>query len=100
MAESDIQKSIIDYLTIKKVFFWRQNSGAVVTESKRFIRMGITGAPDIFIVKNGQIIGLEIKTLKGRQNENQKNFQEMFEKAGGIYYLVRSLDDVIKVIHN
>lgn len=61
---------------------------------RRFMKFGVVGAPDIFVVKNGAIYGLEVKAPKGRQNENQIAFQQGFEKAGGKYYVVRSLEDV------
>jgi len=58
---------------------------------------GAVGAPDVFVVKDGAIYGLEVKSKIGKQNDNQKVFQEGFEKAGGRYFLVRSLEDVIKI---
>lgn len=98
MKEREIQKSIIDYLKLKRYCFWRQNSGAMPTSNDgyctRFISFGTPGAPDIFLVKGGKIYGLEVKTPKGKQNDNQIAFQDRFEEAGGIYKVVRSLDDV------
>lgn len=95
--EASTQKTIIEYLGYRKVFHWRQNSGAAAIESKgsrRFMVFGAKGAPDIFAIKDGTIYGLEVKSDVGRQNENQKVFQEGFEKAGGKYYVVRSLREV------
>lgn len=94
--EADIQRTILDYLSYKGIFHWRQNSGAMVVPGpqRRFMKFGVIGAPDIFVVKNGSIYGLEVKAPKGKQNENQLAFQEGFEKAGGIYKVVRSLEDV------
>lgn len=96
--EADTQKSILDYLVIKKVFHWRQNSGAVSIPGprNRFVRFGVTGAPDIFAVKDGRIYGLEVKSKVGRLNDNQLQFQIDFERAGGLYFVVRSLEDVLK----
>lgn len=91
--EADIQRSILDYLSYKRAFHWRQNSG-IIPIRNRVINMGVVGAPDIFVIKNGAIYGLEVKAPKGKQNENQIAFQEGFEKAGGKYYVVRSLEDV------
>lgn len=64
---------------------------------RRFITFGTPGAPDIFVVKGGRIYGLEVKAPKGKQNENQKAFEKTFTESGGIYHLVRSLDDVMKI---
>ncbi len=97
MKESDIQKAIIQYLTIKKIFHYRQNSGAFKTE-KGFMRAAsVNGLPDIVVIKDGIYIGLEVKTPKGKQQESQKHIQNEITKAGGLYFVVKSLDDVRKV---
>ena len=38
-------------------------------------------------------LGIEFKTQKGRQSEEQKKFQRMFEAAGYDYHIVRSLEE-------
>lgn len=98
--EAEIQNTILAYLKYRNVFHWRQNSGAGMMKQgagMRFIRFGITGAPDIFAIKGGTIYGLEIKSKIGKQNDNQKEFQEGFEKAGGVYQIARSIEDVQKI---
>lgn len=95
--EADIQRTIIEYLKYKRLFWWRNNSGALKTEHGGFIRFGATGSPDIFIVKDGKIYGLEVKAEKGKQSDNQLLFQQGFEKAGGLYFVVRSLKDVADI---
>lgn len=95
--EADTQKTILQYLQYKGVFCWRQNSGAVAIgegRARRFMTFGAVGAPDIFVIKDGKVYGLEVKSLVGRQNDNQKAFEEGFVKAGGIYSVVRALEDV------
>lgn len=43
----------------------------------------------------GTVVGyLEVKTQKGRQSDRQVHFQEMCEKRGIPYAVVRSVDDV------
>ena len=98
MKESEIQRQILDYLALKRIFHYRNNSGAMVSEykgKKRFMRFGATGSPDIVCVIKGQYVGLEVKTPKGKQSEHQKAFQKKLEAAGGRYLLVRSFDDVV-----
>lgn len=101
--EKAIQKAVLKYLTLKykgkgrtDTVFWRENSGATRTERGGFIRFGFTGAPDIFVVQKGRIYGLEIKD-KAKQSDGQKEFQKCFENAGGEYFIIRSIDDVIKI---
>ena len=100
MKESEIQRTILDYLTLKRIFHYRNNSGAFVmpetaTHSRRFFRAGVVGAPDIVCVVKGQFVGIEVKAPKGRQNDNQKEFQRQLEAAGGLYILAYSLEDVL-----
>ena len=45
-------------------------------------------------------LGIELKTAKGRQSQEQKDFQKMFEMAGYKYSVVRSLDDFQKEIND
>ncbi len=96
--ESEIQKAILEYLKLKGYFCWRNNSGAFKTERGGFYRMGIKGAPDIFLIKEGRFIGLEVKTRLGTLSEAQEAFKVALEAAGGTYLIVRSLDDVTPIL--
>lgn len=96
MKESEIQNSILEYLTIKKIFHYRNNSGALPTKNGGFVRFGVAGSPDIVVVgDDGRYIGLEVKTPKGVQSKAQKEFQLALEEAGGEYYILRSIDDAM-----
>jgi len=95
MRESLIQKQCIEYLNLKRIFNYRQNTGAYKTERGGFVKYGTAGSPDIVAVIKGQYVGIEIKNEKGKQNANQKAFQKALEKAGGKYLLIRSLEELI-----
>ena len=95
--ESDIQKSIIDYLTMKGHFFWRNNSGATKMPNGRFVHFGLAGSPDIILIKDGWFVGLEVKTKGGRLSASQKEFQKKCSEHGAEYYVVRSIDDVQEI---
>ena len=67
--------------------------------------MGLqAGWPDIQILTPGpvsnngvpftRLIGLELKTSKGKQSEAQKAMALKFEAVGGVYLIARSLDEV------
>jgi len=97
VLEKDIQRSILDYLAYKRVFHWRNNTGAFAGESKgvrRFVRFGSVGSPDIFAMRDGTIYGIEVKRSSGKQSEAQRLFQFDFENAGGVYRIARSIDDI------
>ena len=102
--ESDIQAAILIYITsLPGSYFERRNTGASkyrdANGKERLVRFGVKGAPDIQgVLKTqwgGQAIGIECKRLKGgKQSTEQKQWQRNFERAGGIYILARSVDDV------
>lgn len=95
--EKAIQNAVLEYLSLKKVFHWRNNTGALKTENGGFLRFGTVGSPDVFVIHKGRIIGLEIKD-KARQSDGQKEFEKAMKKAGGEYYIIRNIDEVMKII--
>jgi len=104
--EKETQKAAIQLLTARRIFHYRQNSGAYEKSytakngsvRKGFIAYGTPGAPDILAVIKGKYVGIEIKDTKGTQSEDQVKFQEALEKAGGTYLLIRSIDDLIRFL--
>lgn len=97
VSEANIQKSVLDYLSKRGVMSWRNNSGAVKTE-KYFFRFGAVGSPDIIAVVNGYFVGIEVKSKTGKWSDDQQEFARRLFAAGGIYLLVRSIDEAIFMI--
>ena len=64
---------------------------------KSFVRFGAVGSPDIICVIKGQYVGIEVKGTKGVQSDNQKQFQQDLERAGGLYILARDLSDIVNI---
>lgn len=106
-SEKEIQDSIIQWLTIVKIFHYRQNTGGMLKEytrkdgstSKSMVRFGVKGASDIVCVVKGMYIAIEVKDHKGKQSPDQVEFQRALEAEGGRYILVRSLDEVMSFFH-
>jgi len=99
MKEKDLQRLILDWLAAKRIFAWRNNSGAFVRDN-HFYRFGSQGSPDIFAVKNSKAFGIEVKGPKGKQSLGQREWQKGFEQAGGKYILAYALEDVEQAVHN
>lgn len=98
--EKDIQNAICDYLALKKYFFWRQNVIPVMNPDgsmRRLPKYVKKGVPDIILIKDGLFIGLEVKRKNTYQSKEQKDFEADVTEAGGQYYVVRSVDDVISL---
>ncbi|HSY52436.1 MAG TPA: hypothetical protein VLC46_26785 [Thermoanaerobaculia bacterium] len=96
--ESEIQRLILDWLDAKRIFHYRQNSGAF-KEGTRFVRFGAVGAPDIVAVVKGTYVGIEVKAPRGHQTSSQRDFEAMLRMAGGVYVLARSLEEVEQAIN-
>jgi len=88
VTENDIKCAIKQLLSIKGYFHFPilQGLGA-----KR-------GIPDIIAIKNNRVLFLECKRPGGRLSEWQQQFQDDINGQGGEYYVVRCLEDVIKII--
>lgn len=76
------------------------NDSINAIETKRKINTGLLkGASDLIVVLPNKILFVEIKTEKGIQSENQKDFQNRIEVLGFEYHLIRSLDQFQKLIY-
>jgi hypothetical protein len=94
LLERDIQKTIIDYLRLHRVFCIRVNGGAL-KKGSFYIRFTDTkGCADIIGCVNSQFFAIECKSSRGEQSRWQHDFQVAVEQSGGIYILARSLKDV------
>lgn len=86
--ETSIKHAIKDYLTLKGIFWWYNLAGLGAQK----------GIPDLFALKDGTLYGLEVKTPQGVVSGHQEAFGEWLTKAGGIFLVVRSLDDVMAIL--
>jgi hypothetical protein len=56
------------------------------------------GAADLMAIVGGRAIQIEVKFSKGdRQSDEQAKFEESVKRAGGEYYIVRTLDEFIAI---
>jgi hypothetical protein len=93
-TEGEVQKSIREYLDLRKILYWRNQSHPV--PFRRFT--GLQGVSDICAVYKGRFYGIEVKGPEGTLSDEQKKFRDRLIRAGGIYIEARSLDDVIRVL--
>jgi len=88
ITESDIKNQVKDYFSLKGWFHFPLTAG-----------MGsYKGVPDRIAAKDGRVLFIEVKRPRGKQSENQREFQANIEGAGGEYILVRCLEDLIEGI--
>jgi Holliday junction resolvase len=84
--EALLTKSIRQLLNSVGIFAWKEWGGPMSTP----------GVPDIIGCFKGRLIGIEIKSEKGVVSESQKEFIENINRAGGLAFVARSLEDVIE----
>jgi len=83
MKESNVQRQILDYLALKHVFHYRNNSGAFQRDDGHFYRFGALGSPDIICVVDGRYVGIEIKQRRaGRATQSPAFAAGLFGALG------------------
>lgn len=88
LTETDIKRQVKDYLSLKGYFHFPilQGLGAY------------KGIPDRIAVKDGRVLFLEIKRAGGKQSIKQIEFEQNIKYQKGEYYLVRCVEDLIKIL--
>jgi hypothetical protein len=97
LSEHNVQTQILDWLNLKKIFCYRQNTGGMV-KGRHFVRFAVKGSPDIIAVIEGQYVGIEVKRPGEKQSPEQGAFETALVMAGGRYVLAHSLDDVMHLV--
>ena len=99
MNETDIMRLCLIglYRQYPSGLWYRRNTGALKTDSG-FVRFGLPGMADIGGILHSIAWEIEIKSAKGKQSDEQKNWQQAVERAGGIYILTRSVENCLEQI--
>lgn len=76
---------------------FRNNVGVLVDpHTNRRVRFGLcVGSADLVGIFRGRFVCLEIKTPTGRQTDEQRRFEALITSKGGIYAVVRSVDEAL-----
>ena len=98
MSESDVQTACLQYLRLRRIFHWRQNSGAFKTQSGWFKCCSIKGVSDILgILPDGRFLAVECKRENGGVvSPEQKEFLLNINANGGVGIVVRSGDELAR----
>jgi len=101
-SEKTIEHEILNYLNrLPGCFAWKVNSGGVFdghTYRKANSPFIFKGVSDILGVFNGRFIAFEVKTDVGRPTKEQLAFIAKIQRCGGLGGVVRSVEDVQKVL--
>lgn len=96
ISEKDVQASCLEYLAVRRHFFFRLNNMPIFSggEFRSLGKYTPKGLPDAVVVRLGIFVGLEFKASDGSLSPEQKLLGEKLEKAGGEYYVIRSIEDL------
>lgn len=114
MTESDILQQVRLKASQLGAIVWRNNQGAYKDPKGYYIKYGVCnpGGSDLIgympLIITEEMIGvkmaiftaLEIKSISGRATQEQINFIDNVNKNGGISAIIRSVDDLDRVIEN
>jgi len=101
-SEGKIQQSIVIFYknnyclkhhTPQFAIFSVPNESKSKRETLQKMNIGMMpGVSDLIVVRESEVIFVEIKTPTGTQSDNQKRFQLTVEALGFKYHLIRSLE--------
>ena len=102
-TEAKIQAEIVEYLSGQGIFCHsvpNEGAGANKIRTMRMITMGLRpGTADLVVWFPHGVIGyLEVKTEIGQLSDNQRRFKKRCEENGVFYAVVRSVEDVQKIL--
>ncbi len=106
--EAQLQGAVIRYLRealpSRALAFAVPNGGSRdKREAARLKWQGVTpGIPDLLILLDGCVLGIELKTATGRLSDAQKDVSDRFAENGCPWTVARSLEDVERflIAHN
>ena len=96
--ETHLQNDCLMYLKAKKIFHYRQNSGALKTEKGFYRFTSISGLPDIISIINGKFVGFELKLKGNYPSRNQKETHKKIKQAGGEVYIIHNLKELANAV--
>ena len=96
--EAAALREVLQALNTHPAVAWceRMNSGAMRIGG-RFVRFGWPGCPDVLgQLKDGRLMGCEVKGPTGRLRTTQALFLERIRAAGGVAFMARDCCDVLR----
>lgn len=101
MNENDIQCTILDYLSYRDIFHYRNNtSGIYVQKTGSYRPSHSKGASDIIgCTKAGRFLAIEVKQPGKKPTPEQKEFIEKVNASGGLAFVAYSVEDVVRELN-
>jgi hypothetical protein len=94
MTEGQLQDAIRLVLGANPDGVWWRNNVGVAEFKGSLVRYGLAnGSADLVGIYKGRFVALEVKVPTGRQTPEQVRWGQLVERKGGIYRVLRSVDD-------
>lgn len=95
--EREIQRAILDYLKLRRIFCWKQNTVGIQKADGTYIPAGLRGVADILgVLPDGRFLAIEVKSPGGRVSVDQRLFLNNVEINKGFQLVAYSVEDVIE----
>lgn len=100
MSEKQIENSILEFLTWKKIFCWKNQTTGVFDPVKKQFRKSwnqyhLKGVADILgILPDGRFLAIEVKAPKKYPTKEQREFIKFINDKNGLAFVARSIEDV------
>ena len=73
---------------------WRNNSGMVQTARGHMVKMGMAGLPDLFAIKDGLLLGVEVKRPGKKPTEIQERMLGELREHGAATVVATCIEDL------
>jgi len=99
--ERAIQNGICSYLRSIGAFVFVHDSVGIFDPKRKVYRINrnpyrMRGVADVLGIWRGHPLAIEVKTPTGRVSPHQKEFLEKWREAGGIGFVARRVEDVVR----
>jgi len=95
--ESEIQRDILDYLELRGFLAWRNQIQGIKVNGKT-IKNPNKGQPDIWAVKRGLLLGVEVKTDLGRLFDKQIEWIHLAQQFGVPIIVAHSVSELSETL--
>ena len=93
-----LTRAIRDYLRLRGYFVWKGGTAGALNAKGQFFQICEAGSPDLFAIKDGTLLCIEVKAGKDRLSPRQEFWLSEAEKHGAVCIVARSVDDVMRVV--
>lgn len=101
LKESDVQKLILQYLHLRKIYCWVNKTTGTWDNNLKIYRKGTTfkGVSDILgILPDGRFLAIEVKVKYNKPSPEQIEFIDNINRNKGVAFVAYSLDEVINTL--